>query len=65
MASLCRPWQPSLDMADFAFGSWPCDNAPVGCRRATTGGMRGIVTGLEHIFAISGWQATWFVVRPS
>jgi hypothetical protein len=52
-------------MADFAFGSWPCDNAPVGCRRATTGGMRGIVTGLEHIFPISGWQATWFVVRPS
>ena len=46
-------------------GSWPCDNAPEGVsagrdRRDALQGDR-----FEHIFPISVWEATWFIIGPS
>jgi hypothetical protein len=51
--------------AFVGFGSWPCDNAAegvsAGCdRRAALQG-----DGFEHIFPISVWEATWFIIGPT
>ena len=46
-------------------GSWPCDNAPEGvwAGRDRWEALQG--DGFEHIFPISVWEATWFIIGPT
>jgi hypothetical protein len=50
---------------DFCNGSWPCDNAPEGVSACRD--RRDALQGdyFEHIFPISVWETTWFVIGPS
>ncbi len=47
------------------FGSWPCDNAAEGVSagRDRRDALQG--NGFEHIFPISVWEATWFIIGPT
>jgi hypothetical protein len=47
------------------YGSWPCDNAPEGVSACRD--RRDALQGdyFEHIFPISVWETTWFVIGPS
>ena len=47
------------------YGSWPCDNAPEGVSagRDRRDALQG--DGLEHIFPISVWEATRFIIEPT
>ena len=40
--------------SEVCSGSWPCDNAPEGCRLAGTGGMRCKVTPFRTYFSDFG-----------
>jgi hypothetical protein len=46
-------------------GSWPCDNAleGVSAGRDRRDALQGDY--FEHIFPISVWETTWFVIGPS
>jgi len=54
-----------VGQADFGSGSWPCDNAAEGVSagRDRRDALQG--DGFEHIFPISVWEATWFIIGPS
>ena len=54
-----------LEDNDVRNGSWPCDNATEGvwAGRDRRGALQGDC--FEHIFPISVWEATWFIIGPS
>ena len=55
----------NVSTLNFSFGSWPCDNAAEGVSagRDRRDGLQG--DGFEHIFPISVWEATWFIIGPT
>jgi len=52
-------------IGDGNCGSWPCNNATEGVWASRD--RRGVLQGdcFDHIFPISVWEATWFIIGPS